>query len=1211
MKIKTIVTTLARTTSFAAKGLAWLGASAISAFVAAAATDPTAVWVSGEFADAASEHGGYAIATNDSNTIDYYGRIVIGDDATIGATIALPSGTYSKASVLVKYELPSGGAPVTNAVLAGSLDTSTHAVGAICTAKDGVALTGYWRNGSSGELKTSGYAFANSPAVSYSGGEGYFLYSYDSGSGTKIYLGNTLTNLLGGANGDIKFSGKKVETISIGGPHVASTMPWAGMKIKGVALFAGAFLEPNDVKAYTFPDVTKAPPEDPERYAVEPIAVWYRDFKTTTKGNYVLSVSGTTAVADDAFGSSITIGDAAAVIDTMAAASGELTVLIKYSAAPSITNAPVVAFGGTSTTGTGLDVGLYTKSDKNLAVYRNFSTDNSKPYSIPGDAAKLSATDGYLLCARKREGASAYAGQSLAVMAGAEKTGDPLVFTYNITYVGIGGNSPKPENANDMVPFAGFAIEKVVVFKGYYTPAELVYVEGNPEDGKVLTIAPTATWNFAVGETRTYLNIGTLATSGTIAITNAATLAEGTYTLATWTTPQQYTTTGAGYGKVGTLVTDGLASGLSARLVYGARAIYLRVDDTAKQEARKPLVVWCYGDSITEGYNAQATGANYRILLYQKLEMLGYKVQSTGVYGLSNGYNSVDPSGTPLTDQYKWHSAKHGATAGPTKLSHRSNLMENVDTLAVQVGTPDVALLLIGVNDLPEFGTVTPVFEAWTNVVDRLVRNLPNTKIVVSTILYSDGTRTDNLDEKITAFNNLVRPLMADMPAAWQGHVLLADLNDCVKSGDPGIIYSDKLHPDWWGYDQMADGYLAKIRECYPDPDADDFPSLAPIPAAPTEGQLGAANKTELAAYRNGFTRLCNIRVEKGQDVNNVVYANMNATAASNDLAKVGYFVEFVRDDNHAHKWVWVDMDAFGDRDLASIGLPKRNYQQAVTNLHVCSNHGAIDTVAADDDSVTGWIEFSPYDYGRTASNASAPENYGEPYDWNDTLSESGSYSCMQVFRVKSPATKEPPGRPQVLFAFNNFQSANDSPADFGIGNFAQHFNCDNSYHVEDWTFVGKTLAKMAPDQYSVKTIEIWTKPVAKETSTTGFPVPYSWLEACFPSLAGQGNAMYENAAKLDGDNGYAYWESYVLGLEPTNATSKFTATIRMAGSVPIVEYAPTNEVLKASGAIEYRLQGRPTLTNDWENRPSFGEPGEANRFFRVKVIWGQEAVEP
>ena len=42
------------------------GLAAIAATAVAAVTDPTAVWVSGEFADAASEHGGYAIATNDS-----------------------------------------------------------------------------------------------------------------------------------------------------------------------------------------------------------------------------------------------------------------------------------------------------------------------------------------------------------------------------------------------------------------------------------------------------------------------------------------------------------------------------------------------------------------------------------------------------------------------------------------------------------------------------------------------------------------------------------------------------------------------------------------------------------------------------------------------------------------------------------------------------------------------------------------------------------------------------------------------------------------------------------------------------------------------------------------------------------------------------------------------------------------------------------------
>ena len=335
------------------------------------------------------------------------------------------------------------------------------------------------------------------------------------------------------------------------------------------------------------------------------------------------------------------------------------------------------------------------------------------------------------------------------------------------------------------------------------------------------------------------------------------------------------------------------------------------------------------------------------------------------------------------------------------------------------------------------------------------------------------------------------------------------------------------------------------------------------------------------------------------------MYDDVNSAAASNNLEKVGYFVEFVRDDNHAHKWVWVDMDAFGDADLASVGLPRRNYQQAVTKLHVCSNHGAIDNVAADDDSVTGWIEFSPYNYSNPQSNASAPENYGNPYDWNDTLSQSGSYGCMQVFRVMNPSSRDLYQRPQLMFAFNNFQSANANPADFGIGNFAQHFNGNNSYHSEDWTGVGGTLAKMAPDAYSVKTIEIWTKAAGGEkvTTTTDFPVPYSWIEAYVPGIAGYPDAMYETVAKSSGDNDYAYWESYVLGLDPTNALSKFTTTIRMEGQKPVIEYFPTNEVLKASGAIEYVLQGKPALTNGWQD-VTFEEPGATNRFFRVKVTW-------
>ena len=527
-------------------------------------------------------------------------------------------------------------------------------------------LDGYFWNNTQVE---SGYALS-SPAPSIPQ-EGYILISAPANSNqnpgnhyTAVYVGESVGSVSGGEASGLRFTSadNRVTSVGIGGPTVAGAVPWAGMVVKSVALF-DEWVTPSDLANYRFPAQGAVRPVDPDRYAIE-VASWVNDFKTTEKGDYTLSVSGTTAAKDDTFGGTLTIGDAAAVIDTTAASSANMTVLIKYRAASSVTTAPVAAFGGMSAVG--LDVGVYTKSDKTLAVYRNYSTDNGKPYDF-ATAPTLSANGGYVLCARNNfKSCMAYVGDSLDAMSGGEVTDGSIQFSnVPLTKLGIGGNSGITASANNMVPFTGFVVEKVVVFNGYYTPADLTS----------LTIIDGETKSFTAGETEEYPTIGKLSSSGTIAIANASELTEGTYKLAEWTTPQQYTTQCAGYGKVGTLVTEGLAAGLSARLVYGARAIYLRVDDTAKQAARKPLVVWCYGDSITEGFNAQATGANYRILLYQKLEMLGYNVRSTGVYGLSNGYNSVDPTGTALTDQWARRRSHTAATFPRTSIRSRYRLV--------------------------------------------------------------------------------------------------------------------------------------------------------------------------------------------------------------------------------------------------------------------------------------------------------------------------------------------------------------------------------------------------------------------------------------------------------------------------------------------------------------------------------------------------------
>ncbi len=1166
--------------------------------------DPVAVWVAGEFDDDRSAHGGLEFSLN-GNTTNEFGQIVIANDATTGATIALPTNTFTKASVLVKYELTEAGAPVANAAPVGVISTDGYPIVPVCTTAGGTSLTGaYLNKGNSYALVNNNgsyWPFTSTPTIS--SGEGYVLLSYHSEPsnpmthGTAVYAGPTINTLTGGNASGLQWKGYTIDKMAIGGPTTAGgASPWKGMVIKGVALFTDEWLVPSDLANYTFPAQGAVRPVDSDRYTIEPVVSWVNDFKTTTKGDYTLSVSGTTAVKDDTFGGTLTIGDAAAVVDVRNGANGgNLTVLVKYRATSATVNAPVVTFGETLSNSVKIDVGAYTQSARTLAVNRSYNGGNNKWVAL-NTAASLNEGVGYLLCARKSNDMLVYVGDSFDSMTGGS-TAAPGDISYScdlIQAVGIGGPSGLPNADSAWSPFTGFVVEKVVVFNGYYTPADLTSF--NVKAGE--------TKSFTAGETEEYPAIGTLSSSGTIKIANAAELTEGTYTLATWSTPKIMS---SGYGRVGTLTAEGLPSGLTAELVYGVKAIYLRVYDAAAFAARPKFKIMPYGDSITEGFNLGDSKANYRVLLGQKLSMLGYNVEMVGCYnkiqsksGTDTFFDAIDPSGAVATNIWQWHSAKHGATLGVTALTswQRSALTENVDTISAMAGKPDVVLLLGGINDLsPGFDAPATVFGNWTNVVSRLVKNLPDTKIVVTTTLHAGPGRTDSLNTNADNFNTLIKSYINDMPAAWSGHVYFVDLCDAVKSAETGVISSDNLHPDWLGDDQMAEGWLSVITNLYPSADG-VFPSSTPLPSV-SDSELGAAAKSELADYRNGY-KLCRTIIPTG----NIDTANPYSTigdGATNYIEKVAYFVEYVRADNNAHKWVWIDMDAFGNCDLESVGLPAANRQQVVTKLHVKSNHNGIDDVAANDDTVSGWIEFSPYDYTGNASGVQgAPLRHGAAtgdytmFDWDDTLSASGSMGSMQVFR-KAPTT----GRPaQVLFAYNNWRSST-SEAEFGIGNFAQHFW--GGPQTLDYTYT-KGLAKMNASAYSVKRIEIWTK---GKVTDTDYPTPYAWIDMYFPELVSgwdstQYNDFATNKNHSSVKNGYAPWESYVLGLEPTNETSRFLATIRMNGTTPIVEYSPTNTTL---GNITYVLQGKPALSNDWQN-VEFDEPGATNRFFRVKVTW-------
>ena len=118
-----------------------------------------------------------------------------------------------------------------------------------------------------------------------------------------------------------------------------------------------------------------------------------------------------------------------------------------------------------------------------------------------------------------------------------------------------------------------------------------------------------------------------------------------------------------------------------------------------------------------------------------------------------------------------------------------------------------------------------------------------------------------------------------------------------------------------------------------------------------------------------------------------------------------------------------------------------------------------------------------------------------------------------------------------------------------------------------------------------------------ERVTNTDYPVPYSWFLGY--GVAEGSVDGYKEATAANRQN--TWWQCYVLGLDPTNETSKFEVSIRMEGQTPIVEYSPTNDTI----AIEYILQGNMGLSDEgWSDCPSFDAPGDTNRFFRVKVKW-------
>ena len=286
----------------------------------------------------------------------------------------------------------------------------------------------------------------------------------------------------------------------------------------------------------------------------------------------------------------------------------------------------------------------------------------------------------------------------------------------------------------------------------------------------------------------------------------------------------------------------------------------------------------------------------------------------------------------------------------------------------------------------------------------------------------------------------------------------------------------------------------------------------------------GALNNVP-AAYTDGFVKLAVLELSEKQNFSQntglVPYA-WRTDLPKSGVTKAGYYVELVRKDTGEMQTMWIDMDSPGT-SFDSFSLPvthEQRKQQAVTKLHVWSDYGGIKTVPANDDAVTGFIEFNPINYSGTAKNVSGSiaEYVKGFYDWNDSLTTSGAsgHGTFQIFR-KFSNNEDGVLPAEALFVLNHWGTATPDYVAIGFGTLADRKVFGNANQFDrTMTYGTGDLANLGSAAYSLMRIEFWAKytPAASRADYTDG----AWTGAtdtCFTNVANWSGVTSLTGARL------------------------------------------------------------------------------------------------
>ena len=496
----------------------------------------------------------------------------------------------------------------------------------------------------------------------------------------------------------------------------------------------------------------------------------------------------------------------------------------------------------------------------------------------------------------------------------------------------------------------------------------------------------------------------------------------------------------------------------------------------------KEMTIAQFGDSITEGiWRTGYRGTpNYRIPLMQLLEAYGYKPTAKGYRSVG----STDANGVPADDNYKWHTgiSAQRIYTGLTSGNLRAGFMESIEAHLEQVGVTDIITLKIGTNDSIGGETADNMFEGWTNLVWKIVRMRPTSKIVVCAPIKirSGENNAPGLRTKIAEY---VAKTAAEGGFPDGQVTMINGFN--VVTDDANYYLTDNVHPNWNGHLQLANAWLPAVTNAF-----EGMTARATVNYT-AQTVASAENAAELADYRAGYVKLATFTNfnAKASAWGETPYSWVNDNFKNKTMARVAYFVARKTKASPDTRYVWVDMDAdtTTGKTLAGFCVPTNSsVNGVVNNLHIYSNSSAIENVAPTVSGVKGTLMLTEKGVSKadSISTEQAPTGpYG--FDWNDTINDSGAWGVMNVARIFTGATPTNHRKllaAQMLFDFNGFNGARQNA--LGLGNFAVHGpylygNGSVENYNLNWTFTTDKDEMPTMDARALESgvIEIWGKP--------------------------------------------------------------------------------------------------------------------------------------